>query len=367
MTSLAAEHKAINLSQGFPDFEGPQFLRDAYRDAINDSCYGQYAPMTFSPVLGEALSKVYKDRYALHFKKDEMTITNGATEAIFCTSLALLAPGDEAILIEPFYDSYPCAAKLAGADLKTVTLHGPDFRWNEEELEKAFSSKTKLVYLNNPQNPTGRVFTQKELNFLASLVEKYDCYVLSDEVYEYLTFGEHKHIPFATLEGMRERTVTISSAGKTFGHTGWKVGWALATAELSDAIRLVHQYNVFSVNHPAQYAVAKGLDELNNYLPDYRTLYNDLRLILRESLESCGFKPAQTEGTYFTMVPIPEMALKEGHTDISYCEYLMKEKKVATIPPSGFYLGSSEGKKYLRFCFAKQKETLEKAFVYLKS
>lgn len=367
MTALAREHKAINLSQGFPNFEGPAFIRDALKEAISMPELGQYAPMTGIPLLLDELTDHFKHHYDLSYNKDEITVTNGATEAIMVGSLALLEKGDEVILFEPFYDSYPVAAELAGATIKTVTLKGPDFRWDSEELERAFSPRTKLVYLNNPHNPSGRVFSAEELNELAALVKKYDAYVLSDEVYEFLTFDGHKHIPFASLSEMRERTLTIGSAGKTFGHTGLKVGWLAAPQELTHASRMVHQFNVFSVNSMAQYAVAMGLKERDTYLPEFRKLYCDKRDLLEKILLEAGLSPLKSQGTYFTLVPLPEYALKEGHDDISFCRYLIETHQVATIPPSAFYLNSDEGSKYLRFCFAKSDELLKEAGVYLKS
>jgi aspartate/methionine/tyrosine aminotransferase len=367
MTALAREHKAINLSQGFPNFEGPSFIRDALKEAVSMPELGQYAPMTGIPLLLEELSHHFKHNYNLDYDKFELTVTNGATEAIMVGSLALLEKGDEVILFEPFYDSYPVAAELAGATVKVVTLKAPDFHWDLEELEKAFSHRTKLVYLNNPHNPTGRVFTKEELSELSRLVKKYDAYVLSDEVYEFLTFDEHKHIPFATLPEMRERTLTIGSAGKTFGHTGLKVGWLAAPKELTHACRMVHQFNVFSVNSMAQYAVAMGLKERETYIPEFQKLYLEKRDLLDSILTGAGLNPLKSQGTYFTVVPIPHLALENGHDDISFCRHLIEKHQVATIPPSAFYRKSDEGSKYLRFCFAKSDELLKKAGVYLKS
>lgn len=367
MTSLANKHQAINLSQGFPNFEGPAFIRKALAEAISIKSLGQYAPMPGIPTLIESLTGHFKNHYDLTYGDTEITVTNGATEAIMVASLALLEKGDEVILFEPFYDSYPVAARLAGAEVKVVTLHGPDFRWNTEELEKAFSSKTKLVYLNNPHNPTGRVFSKQELSELAALAKKFDAYLLSDEVYEFLTFDEHKHIPMATIEGMKERTLTIGSAGKTFGHTGLKVGWLASSTALTKAVRMVHQFNVFSVNPMAQYAVAKGLENMRSYKSDFQNLYREKRDLLTQHLKNAGFEPCKTEGTYFTLAPLPQEFIDSGHDDISFCRHLIENNKVATIPPSAFYEKSDEGRKYLRFCFAKTNELLDQAGVYLKS
>lgn len=367
MTALAREHKAINLSQGFPDFEGPVFIREALKVAAEKPSLGQYAPMPGIPMLLENLGHHYKDQYDLTYGANEITVTNGATEGIMVTSLALIEPGDEVILFEPFYDSYPVAAELAGAKIKIVTLKGPEFKWDSEELKNAFGPKTKLVYFNNPHNPTGRVFSLAELKELSELVIKHDAFILSDEVYEFLTYEEHKHIPMMKLPLMRERTITAGSAGKTFGHTGLKVGWLAASAPITKGIRMVHQFNVFSVNPMAQYAVALGLENLKTYIPEFQNLYNQKRLLLKDILVEAGFNPCATQGTYFTLVPLPKEAIDRGHTDITYCQELIKNAKVATIPPSAFYSKSLEGSKYLRFCFAKSEELLDKTRVYLKS
>lgn len=362
MTAMATKNQAINLSQGFPDFEGPAFIREALKEAIDTPKLGQYAPMPGIPLLNTEIQSYLKSYYDLNYGPTELTVTNGATEGIMVTCMALLNPGDEVIIFEPFYDSYPVAINLTGAKIKVVTLKGPEFRWDSDELAKAFSEKTKLVIFNNPQNPTGRVFSKEEIEELASLVKKHDSYILSDEVYEFLTFDHRKHIPIATLEGMRERTITTSSAGKTFGHTGLKVGWVSADEKVSKAIRMVHQFNVFSVNSHAQHAVAIGLQNLKSYIPEFQELYNQKRLLLRDVLTEAGLDPLTTEGTYFTLIPVPD-----GHDDLSFCKYLIEEKKVATIPPSAFYSKSEEGKNYLRFCFAKSDELLKEARRLLKN
>ena len=361
ITSLANEHNAINLSQGFPDFDGPEFIRDAFQEALSVSKLGQYSPMPGLPFLQEEIKNYTKNLYDLNLNLNEITITNGATEGIFLTCMALLNDGDEVVIFEPFYDSYPAAISLTGAKLKVVTLEGPSFKWSPSSLESAFSKKTKLVILNNPHNPTGRVFDEFELKELAKLVIKYDCFVLSDEVYEFLTFDDHKHIPIMTLPGMRERTITISSAGKTFGHTGLKVGWTLAEPSISNAIRMVHQFNVFCVNTYSQFAVARGLQNLCSYLPTYRETYERKRLQLHNILKESGFSPKLPQGSYFSLVQIPTAKQELGFKDITFCEHLIAKNKIATIPPSVFYLNSKEGERYLRFCFAKKEETLAEA------
>jgi len=367
MTSLANKHQAINLSQGFPDFAGPSFITEALKESLKLNSCNQYSPMPGLPCLTQQLQETYKDQYALEYNQSQITVTNGATEGIMITALALLAPGDEVVIFEPFYDSYPAAAALSHAKVKCVTLKGPQFTWDSEELEAAFNHKTKLVIFNNPHNPSGRVFSQKECSELAKLCQKYDTYLLSDEVYEYLTFDGHRHTPMATLPGMYERTITCSSGGKTFGHTGFKVGWVLASEEITHALRMVHQFTVFSVNGNAQYAMAAGLRHLEHYLPTFRIDYDTKRRALRKSLEAAGLRPLETQGTYFTMIPLPEMAQQAQMNDIAFCQYLIENVGIATIPPSGFYQKSKDGENYLRFCFAKSEKTLKQADLALKN
>lgn len=358
MSKLAAEKQAINLSQGFPDFDGPSFALEAIQEvsALTGRIH-QYAPFAGVEELRTNLSWLYQEFYQLTYDaQTEITIVNGATEAIFSTLLALLNPGDEVIIFEPFYDSYKSTIELAGAIPIPVTLHAPEFQWKKEELEKAFSSKTKLVILNNPHNPSGRVFSRTELQEIADLVIQNDCYAFSDEVYEFLTFDGLKHIPLASLNGMQARTITASSLGKTFGFTGWKIGWTCTSPELSHAIRMVHQFNTFSVNHPFQLAAAKIIKRLPEYIAHFQKTYQDKRDLFLEGMRQAGFSPLKSQGTYFSLCPIPE-----GENDLDFCRHLIEKKKVASIPPSAFYMKSNEGSRYLRFCFAKEDQTIRDA------
>lgn len=355
ISRLAHSKNAVNLGQGFPDFDGPEWIRTIARESFEGK--NQYAPSMGVKELRESISNYYRDFYELEYDLNEqITVTNGATEAIFCSALALINPGDEVIVLEPFYDSYIAAIELAGGIPVPVTLYAPEFKFKMDELQNAFSSKTKLVFLNSPHNPTGKVFSQEELSSLCDLVIKHDAYILSDEVYEFLTFKNSKHLPVASLSNMKERTITISSAGKTYGLTGWKIGWICSSSEISHAIRMVHQFNTFSVCTPLQYTVAKALKEIKEYVPSFKEQYSNLRSQLVDGLENLGYNPIPPSGTYFTLIPTPE-----GKTDIEYCKSLIEQKSVATIPLSPFYLNSKEGEGYVRFCFAKKKETLEKA------
>jgi aspartate/methionine/tyrosine aminotransferase len=358
LTNLAREHEAINLSQGFPDFDGPDWVINNAKRALSKGQSGanQYAPLQGILSLRNILSEIYSKNYDLFYDPDsEITITNGATEAIFSSSLALINPGDEVIIFEPFYDSYIASIKLAGGIPIPVTLHAPDFNYSYTDLEKSFSDKTKLIILNSPHNPTGKVFKLDELKEISKLCTKFNCFCISDEVYEYLTFDGIKHHPMATIEGMKERTITISSTGKTFGVTGWKIGWTMASPQITHAIRMVHQFNTFCVNHPLQIAISDSLHELDHYLIEFKKSYTEKRNLFFNGLVKLGYSPMKPEGTYFIMCPISD---KTNLNDVDYCMELIKTKGVATIPPSSFYINSREGENYLRFCFAKKTDTL---------
>jgi aspartate/methionine/tyrosine aminotransferase len=252
---------------------------------------------------------------------------------------------------------------MAGGIPVAVTMHAPDFNIDQKELEAAVTPKTKLLILNNPHNPTGKVWSKEELVAVSNVAIKNDLYLLSDEVYEFLIFDGLKHLPTATLDGMMDRTITVSSAGKTFGLTGWKIGWICANSKVTNACRLVHQYVTFSVSTPMQEAVAEGLKQLPDYLPGFVTLYKEKRDWFYQEMKQLGFEFNIPKGTYFMMAPIGK------HTnlkDVDYALKLIAERKVATVPPSAFYLKSTEGENYLRFCFAKKEETLQSAIKNLK-
>ena len=352
MTKMAIDNKAINLSQGFPDFDGPKWVIDLASKAMNEN-KNQYAPSMGILPLREAIAHNYKRFYNFEVNPlSEVVVTNGATEAIFCTCMGILNIGDEVIVLEPFYDSYLASIQLAGAKVVPVTLKAPDFNYDLEELKAAISSKTKLLILNNPHNPTGKVFTALEIQEIGELAKKHDFYILSDEVYEFLTFGvEHK--PTATFEDLKERTITISSTGKTFGLTGWKIGWAIGPANIIKAIHNVHQFTSFAVAQPFQWAMAEALVKMDEYLVDFKADYLRKRNLLISGLKERGFNVSNPQGTYFTMAFLPE-----GENDVDYCKKLIVENKVAAIPTSAFYLKSDEGSRMIRFCFAKKDETL---------
>nr|BDT29746.1 methionine aminotransferase [Bacteriovorax sp. HI3] len=360
MTKMAMENKAINLSQGFPDFDGPSWVSDLAVKALKEA-KNQYAPSMGVLSLREAIAHNYARFYNYQVNPlSEVVVTNGATEAIFCACLALLNPGDEVVVLEPFYDSYLASIKLAGAKAIPVTLKAPEFHFDIEELKAAISDKTKLLIVNNPHNPTGKVFTAEEIKIIGDLAKKHDFYLLSDEVYEFLTF-DVAHKPTATYEDLKERTITISSTGKTFGLTGWKIGWAIGPAALIKAIHNVHQFSTFCVAHPLQVAMAEALMKMDEYLVEFRADYKKKKELLVTGLKELGFNVLSPKGTYFAMALLPE-----GENDIDYCKKLIVEKKVATIPTSAFYIKSDEGSRMIRFCFAKKDETLLGALENLK-
>ncbi len=362
MSQLAIKHKAVNLGQGFPDFDGPSWIVDAFVEALR-TAKNQYAPMPGIQRLRNAVAGYHKTFYDLDWNAEtDITVTAGATESLFSAMLALLDPGDEVILFEPYYDSYYANCLLAGAAPVCVTLHAPEFRIDASELAAAITPRTRMIIVNNPHNPTGRMFSRDELDIVADLARRHDLLVLSDEVYEFLTFDGNTHIPFATLPGMRERTVTVSSTGKTFGMTGWKIGYTIAAGRLSDAVRTVHQFATFAVNTPGQHAMAHGLEQLSEYLPEFRATYQRKRDLLFEGLRESTLRAILPQGTYFMMVRLPEGS--EG--DVDCATRLVTERRVAVIPPSVFYQNSEEGRSMLRLCFAKTDETLREGMARLQ-
>ncbi|MGB9912805.1 MAG: pyridoxal phosphate-dependent aminotransferase [Candidatus Kapaibacteriota bacterium] len=364
MSALAFEHKAINLGQGFPDFSGPDWLIDAAYKAMKEG-KNQYAPMQGIYSLRKIISEVYSKHYGIEFDiYKEITITSGATEALFSTILSLVEEGDEVILFEPFYDAYLSDVYIAGALPKFITLHKPDFNFDFNELEKLISKRTKAIIINNPNNPSGKVYSHDELETIYELAEKYNFYIISDEVYEFLTYDNIKHHSILEIDKERKRSIMISSTGKTFSMTGWKIGWAIANPEITDAIRKVHQWTTFAINTPGQHAMAYAFTRLDEYLPTFRNEYQQRRDLAFSELLMTLFKPHKPYGSYFLLVDIPENI---GKNDIEIARELTINHKIATIPASPFYAQSEEGKTMLRICFAKNKETIIQGISNLKT
>jgi len=357
MSRLAAEHGAVNLGQGFPDFDGPDFVKDAAIEAIRAG-HGQYARMSGIPPLHAALEAKYARDYGLDYRADaDFTVTSGATEAIFAAIQGLCESGDEVVLFQPFYDSYRASVACAGAVPRYVTLQAPDWRFDPEALESAFSSRTRLILLNTPNNPTGKVYGRAELEHIADLCRRHDCLCVSDEVYEHLVYAG-EHIPIATLPGMRDRTVTISSLGKTFSLTGWKIGWCAAPPELGAAIRAAHQFITFATATPLQHAAAVALRSGRDYYDTLLTEYRQRRDFLAAALQRIGFDVSPPDGTYFQCAGFSRFGFDD---DVAFCRWLTTEVGVAAIPPSAFYAQPELGRSMVRFAFCKKQATLDEA------
>lgn len=360
INALARQHNAINLGQGMPDFDGPAAVIEAAVSALQAG-FNQYPP---GPGI-EPLRRGIAD-HALRFydlpvdPAAGVLVTPGATEAVFCAIMGLVDPGDEVIVIEPFFDSYVPGILMAGAVPVYVPLHAPDWVFDSDELRAAFTTRTRALIVNTPHNPTGRVLSRSELDMIATLCREYDVTVISDEVYEHLVYGSASHIPIATLPGMFERTVTIGSAGKTFGMTGWKIGWAYGPPELIAGVWRAHQFVAFATNHPAQQAVAHAFSLNSTYYEDYQEMYTRKRDLLLDGLTSAGLRAATPEGTYFVMADFS--GVFDGD-DLAFSHYLITEVGVACIPPTSFYSTEHRdlGSRHVRFAFCKSDETLLEA------
>ncbi len=360
MSRLAMEHKAVNLSQGFPDFETPDWIKEAAREAISRNI-NQYAISNGSVRLRRAVARKSERTMGISWHEDrEVTVTNGCTEAIFDVIQALVNPGDEVIVFEPYYNSYVPSIEIAGGLPRFVTLRAPDWSFNHEELIAAFNSKTRAIIINTPHNPTGKVFSEEEMLFIANLCRQHDALAITDEVYEHLIFDGATHVYMASLPGMRDRTVTMSSASKTFSVTGWKAGWVVAAPDLTDALRRVHQFVTYCSAAPLQEAVAIALEEAegNGYYEKFVEDYTPRLDLLQSYLEEAGLNPIRPQGTFFVMSDISGLGFDD---DVQFARYMTAEVGVACIPPSAFYSTSDDGKQLARWCFAKRDETLRAA------
>ena len=357
MTRLNAIHGGINLAQGFPNFAAPQALKDAAKRAI-DADINQYAITWGAKSLRDALSRTYAELYGMTVDPETMlTVTCGATEAMISTLLALVDPGDEVIVLEPFYENYGPDADIAGARPVYVPLRPPENVFDRDELRKAFGPRTKAIIVNTPNNPTGRVFTRDELTFIASLCIEHDVVAVTDEIYEHIRY-EGEHIPMATLPGMAERTVTISGASKTFSVTGWRVGWIVAPPELTSGIRKVHDFVTVGAPAPLQEAVAVGLGLGRAYYDTLSTEYRKRRDLLVGALETAGFAPRRPEGAYYVLCDITPFGFDD---DTKFAHWLVSEVGVAGVPGSSFYSEPALGKHLIRFTFCKTHDVLESA------
>jgi N-succinyldiaminopimelate aminotransferase len=363
MSALAADHGAINLGQGFPDEDGPLAIRDAAAKALREGP-NQYPPMTGLPVLRNAVAAHDARFYGMKFDPEsEVVVTSGATEALADSFMALTRPGDEVVIIEPAYDSYRPMLEAMGARIKTIRLAPPDFRLNEKMLEEVFTEKTRLIAVNSPLNPIGRVFDREELELIASYLIRYNAYAVCDEVYEHLVFGGRAHIPLISLPNMRERCLRIGSAGKMFSLTGWKIGWVTGPDPLMRLVANAHQFNTFTTSPALQLGIAYALDcEMDFTLSLTREL-EAKRDFLGSALVRAGFGVLPCEGTYFLTADTSTMT---AESDRTFCEKLTRDAGVAAIPYSPFYSEDAPSG-LIRFAFCKKQDVLHEAVLRLEA
>ena len=362
MSALAAEHGAINLGQGFPDIEGPGEIVEAAQRFLGDG-RNQYAPLAGVPELREAVAAANARFYGIEVDpRSEVVVTSGATEAIFASLAALLDPGDEVVLIEPLYDTYLPAVRMLGGVPRVVRLQPPDWRLPMDELAAAFGPRTKAILLNSPGNPSGRVLTVDELDAVASLVIRHDAYAICDEVYEHLVFGDERHVPLMTRPGMRERTLRIGSAGKTFSLTGWKIGYVTAHAPLALLVARAHQTVAFASAPNLQRAVAVGLAFPDAYFERLAGELEERRDLLAAGLREIGLAVLPSGGSYFLNVDLRSIGVEID--DAAFCRWLVREARVAAIPISAFY-AADPPRHLVRFAFCKREAVLREAVARL--
>jgi N-succinyldiaminopimelate aminotransferase len=354
MSALAAEHQAVNLGQGFPDFGWPDDVVARAAEALVQGS-NQYAPMRGLPALRCAVADHYRRHQGVETDPEEVTITSGATEALAAAIAALVSPGDEVLLFQPLYDAYLPLVLRAGGVPRYIRLTPPGWRITADALAEAFTDRTRLVLFNNPHNPSARVFDEAELALLAEACVRHDAVALSDEVWEHVVFDGRRHVPLAALPGMRDRVVKVGSAGKIFSLTGWKVGWAVAPPPLAGPIANAHQFLTFSTAPNLQAAAAYGLGKDECYFRRMRADFAAARDALAAGLEEAGFVTLPAEGTYFLSIDLAASGLETG--DVAFCERSVREAGVAAIPVSSFY-AEAPVTTVVRLCFAKREETL---------
>lgn len=358
MTRLANQYGAINLGQGMPDFDTPQEVKDAACKAIQDG-FNQYAITWGAPVLRQAIAEKARRFKGIDCDPDrDVTVCCGATECMMAAMLALIDPGDEVVVFQPFYENYGPDALLTGARPVWVHLHPPEWRFDPDELRRAFSPRTKAVIVNTPNNPTGRVFTREELGQIAELCQQFDAYALADEIYEYIQYTDRPHISIATLPGMAERTVTISGLSKTFSMTGWRLGYCVASGAITDGIRKAHDFLTVGAPHPLQVAGAAALMLPQSYFDSLRESYRRRREILLGYLRQAGFEFQQPEGAYYVMTDVEGLG---GTDDTEFVQQMIREVGVSAVPGGSFYAPRSLGRTKVRFMWAKREETLHQA------
>ncbi len=373
MTRLALKHNAVNLSQGFPDFAAPQEVKEAARQAISDDI-NQYAITWGAKPLRDAIVEKFERTQNVHYDPErEITICCGSTEAMMSAMMAVINPGDEVVVFEPFYENYGPDAILSGASPRFVRMQppsaqNPDWSFDHEALAAAFGPNTKAIILNTPNNPTGKVFTRAELEFIGELCVRWNCYCITDEIYEHILYDGTEHISMAQLDGMRDRTIVINGMSKTYSVTGWRVGWALAPPEPTQAIRKVHDFLTVGAAAPLQQAGASPLHSPQSYYHGLAATYSEKRARLMKILEAAGFTVYRPRGAYYIMTsishfhfPFDDPRFASETKDVAFAKYLVEEIGVACVPGSSFYNDPQDGASQVRFTFCKKPETLAAA------
>jgi len=358
MTRVCLRHEGVNLAQGFPDFPAPAVIKEAATKAILADL-NQYAITWGEPNLRQAIAEKFAWYNGVIIDPErEITVCCGSTEAMISSLMAIVNSGEEVIVFEPFYENYGPDAVLCDARPRFVTLHEPDWHFDEQNLTKAFNDKTKAIVINTPNNPTGKVFSREELQFIADLCLKWGVVAVTDEIYEHILYDGAKHISIASLPGMRNQTITINSISKTYSLTGWRVGWAIAPSSLTASIRKVHDFLTVGAPHPLQEAAATALRMDRSYYQTLAREYEKRREFFSQVLEETGFRIYRPHGAYYIMTDIGHFGFPD---DVAFASRLVERFGVATVPGSSFYSRSSLGKTKVRFCFPKRMETLEQA------
>ncbi len=358
MTRLALAHNAVNLSQGFPDFGAPEEIKAAARDAITRDI-NQYAITWGAKSLRDAIAEKFQRAQGVTIDPErEITVCCGSTEAMMSAMMAIINPGDEVVVFEPFYENYGPDAILSGASPRFVRLRAPDWSFDADELARAFSSKTKAIILNTPNNPTGKVFSRAEMETIRDLCVRHNAFLITDEIYEHMLYDGATHISAATIDGLGDRTITINALSKTYSVTGWRVGWAIAPPEVTSAIRKVHVFLTVGAAAPLQEAGAVALRFPDSYYQQLASDYLQRRDRLLGILDDAGFKCFTPRGAYYIMTDISAFGFAN---DVEFARYLVKEIGVASVPGSSFYHNPADGAQQLRFTFCKKEATLAEA------
>jgi aminotransferase len=358
MTRLAEIHKAVNLAQGMPDFPAPSEIKDVACQAIMADI-NQYAITWGAKTFRNAIAAKTKAHIGLEVDPErEITVTCGSTEGMIASLLAVINPGDEVIIFEPFYENYGPDAILSGARARFVSLRPPDWSFDARELESAFNNHTRAIILNTPNNPTGKVFSRQELHYIAGLCQKWDVVAITDEIYEHILYDNHSHYAMAALDGMRPRTITVNALSKTYSVTGWRVGYVIAPPALTQGIRKVHDFLTVGAPAPLQEAGARALALPRQYYTDLAAAYQRRRDLLLPALGSAGFDCSTPRGAYYIMADFGALS---AQGDRAFAEHLVKDVGIAVVPGSSFFHEPERGVRYVRFCFCKKDETLRSA------